>query len=181
MFSLICSLFLNCNCSPSLASLCILCPFRSCIWVPRRMFVSIRVLHFSLLFFLLQQCSIGLYPFLNRWSPWNIFLLQQCSIGLHPSINRWSPWNIFLLQQCFIGLHPSINRWSPWNIFLCISKYSSVSNSYVTFFFLKRNSHFEEVRYFLKFVGTPSLNVNMLLYIFPFSSTYTGFPDMLVS
>ena len=39
--------------------------------------------------------------------------------------------SFILLQQCSIGLCPCLNCWSSWNIFLCISKRSSVNNSYM--------------------------------------------------
>ena len=83
------------------------------------------------------------------------------------------------LQQCFICLCPSLNCWSLWIIFLCFSKHSFVSNSYLFCFSSSHTIFTMKKSVIFLFFGAPSLKVNMLLYIFLFSSTYTDISSFI--
>ena len=79
-----------------------------CIWVPP-VYLSIRVLHFSPSFILLQQRSIGLCLSLNCWSPWNILCIFK-----HSSVSNSYPLHFSSLHTILISKRSAI-------FFVCMS------------------------------------------------------------
>ena len=89
------------------------------------MFVFIRVvLHFSPLFPLLQQCSIGLCPSLNCWYSWNMFLCIFRHSSVSNSYLLYSSHTILISKRSAIVLFVGI-PFLKLNILLYIIPFSS--------------------------------------------------------